>query len=201
MQFNNRLEYQSSSKRYNVGKKIESAIVKCLETDHGYVFEDVDKKVDQIEKIDRYLIENEQKLPVAIKTRMSYSGDDILVDLYEPFKGLKLPEGTELPETKKGRDYKGQYKVYICLSKEWDLIRIIDGNGQKELIEKVKNEWVNNKCKLPVFDSQIHKGVQLRHLYDKRSNVPKILMFIPITAYDKKHIKVLPMNKNYMKGI
>jgi len=174
---NNRLESQSSRKRYLYGKQVENLIVKALEG-HGFVFEDVDRKVDCDEKIDRYLIQEGVKKPVQIKCRMIYSGDDILLDLWEPFWGINNEA------TKKGRDYVGQYEIYICLSKDGKTIRVIDGKRQKQIVEDVLEEWAASHYQLPVFDSYRYKGVQIRYVRDKANQRPKVLMFINPSVYE-----------------
>lgn len=173
----NRLESQSSRKRYLYGKQVEDLIVKALEM-HGLKFEDVDRKVDCEEKIDRYLIGEGVKKACQIKCRMGYSGDDVLIDVYEPFYGI------DNLATKQGRDYVGKYDVYVCLSKDGKTIRVINGKRQKEIIEMVLDEWTKSYYQLPVFDSYRFKGVQMRYTKDRSNSRPKILMFIRPDVYE-----------------
>jgi hypothetical protein len=173
---NNRLETQASRKRYLYGKQIEDKIVKSLES-YGLVFEDVDRNTDCVDKIDRFLITETSKKPCQIKCRMGYSGDDILIDIYEPFKGI------DNQETQPGRDYVGKYEVYIVLSRDGKTIRVIDGFRQKEIIEAVLKEWSGEHYQLPVFNSKLYPGCQLRYTTDRNNNRPKVLMFINPSVY------------------
>ena len=105
----NRLESQSSRKRYLVGKRIEESIIACLTEKYGFKIETAELKVDRDEKIDCFIIENETKKACQVKTRMGYSGKDLLVDVFEPFFGL------DNPNTKIGRDHAGNYDYYVVL--------------------------------------------------------------------------------------
>ncbi len=183
---NNRLESQSSRKRYLYGKQIENLIIQSLEK-HGLVFEDVDRNIDCNDKIDRYLITEGQKKPCQVKCRMSYSGDDILLDIWEPFFGIKNDA------TKPGRDYVGKYEVYICLSRDGKTIRVIDGKRQKEIVEAILEEWQSAYYQLPVFDSFRFKGCQIRYTKDKSNLRPKVLMFIKPDVYEFDEIKLYEM--------
>jgi hypothetical protein len=186
---NNRLESQASRKRYLYGKQIEDKIVKSLET-YGLVFEDVDRNTDCYDKIDRYLVVEGGKKPCQIKCRMSYSGDDILIDIYEPFMGI------DSSDTKQGRDYIGKYEVYIVLAKDGKTIRVIDGIRQKEVIEEVLKEWSGYHYQLPVFNSKLYPGCQLRYTTDRNNNRPKVLMFINPSIYvEGKEIKLYEMKE------
>lgn len=184
---NNRLESQSSRKRYLYGKQIEDLVIKALQS-HGLIFEDVDRRTDCDLKIDRYLIQEGVKKPCQVKCRMSYSGDDVLLDIWEPFYGVTNEA------TKPGRDYIGQYEVYICLSKDGKTIRVIDGKRQKEIVERVLDEWKVSYYQLPVFDSYRHKGAQLRYTRDRSNGRPKVLLFLNPSVYEEgTEIKFYPM--------
>jgi hypothetical protein len=175
---NDRLESQPSRKRFLYGKDIEKSIVECLRHHYNFIIEEAEKKVDCDDKIDCFLIENDVKIPCQVKTRMGYSGSDILADIYEPFLGI------DNENTKKGRDYVGRYEKYIVLIK--DTIYIIDGKRQKEIIENVLAEWEASHHQLPVFNSNQYDGVQIRYTTDKNNSRPKILMFIDPSVYKKE---------------
>lgn len=181
---NNKLESLSSRKRYLYGKQVEDNIVKALES-YGLKFEEVDRKTDCEDKIDRILIENNTKKNCQIKCRMGYSGSDILVDIWEPFMGV------DNPATKPGRDYIGKYETYIVLIK--DIIYVINGNRQKKIIEDVLEEWKSAHHQLPVFESFRYAGVQLRYSVDKSNGRSKILMFIPVKTYEGNEVQKYEM--------
>ena len=178
---NNRLESQSSRQRYLYGKSKEELIIECLRNKHGFVIEDVTMTVDCEKKIDCFLIENDEKIPCQVKTRMGYSGKDVLVDLFEPFWGI------DNEATQAGRDYVGQYEKYIVLIE--NTIYIIDGKRQKKIIEDVLEEWKVSHFQLPVFDSCRYKGIQLRYTRDRNNSRPKVLMFIPPKTYEADEIQ------------
>jgi hypothetical protein len=184
------LNEQPSRKRYLAGKAKEDAIADCLVNKHGFNLKKVSREADMNEKIDRILVENGVEKKVQIKFRISGSGDDILVDVYEPFFGI------DNPKTQKGRDYIGKYEVYICLSNNGKQIRVIDGVRQKAVIEEVLAEWKSYRWQLPVFNSYRYSGIQLRYTRDGNSRVPKVLMFIPHTVYEesKGEIKYYDMS-------
>lgn len=183
---NDRLESRSSRQRYLYGKQIEKLIIDCLRG-YGLTLEEADRKADCEDKIDCYLCVNDKKLACQVKCRMGYSGDDILIDVYEPYWGV----GNE--NTKHGRDYVGQYDVYIVLSKDGSTIRVIDGKRQKEVIEEVLQEWTAFHNQLPVFNSLKYKGVQMRYTRDKANGRPKVLMFIPPTIYEGQEVSYYKM--------
>jgi hypothetical protein len=175
----NRLESQPSRKRYLHGKQLENQIADCLKG-YGMILKDVTKEADMFDKIDRVLVEDGKEKLVAIKARMGYSGDDILIDLYEPYYGPKSDK------TKPGRDYVGKYEVYVCLSKDGKVIRVIDGIRQKEIVEDILVEWANYNWQLPVFDSYKYEGCQIRYTRDRSHDTPKVLLFINPDIYDRE---------------
>jgi len=173
-------------KRVFVGKHYEGLIVKALES-QGLKFKTVSMEMDCKEKIDRLLVEEDGDKTCAIKVRMNYSGKDILVDLYEPYFGL------ESGSTKKGRDLVSQYDYYICLSR--DIIYVINGKRQKQIIDEVLEEWKSHGQVLRIYSSTQYPGVQIRYTSDKANHRPKLLMFIPVDAYDegKGEVRTFPM--------
>ncbi len=186
--YNNKhkLESQPAHKRVFAGKHYEDLIVKALES-QGLKFEKVTLEQDCDEKIDRYLVDGDTKKSVQIKRRMDYSGRDLLLDIYEPYFGL------ESESTKKGRDLVSNYDLYVCMAR--DIIYIVNGPRQKEIVNEVLEEWKSHGQVLRVYPSSLYPGIEIRYTSDKANHRPKLLMFIPPTTYseEKGEVKSYPM--------
>lgn len=176
----NKLESQPNHVRVSVGRKLESDIAKCLNEHYGFDLQEVSIEADRKKKIDRqWHLPNGEVRQVQIKARMGHSGDDILIDVFEPYYG----DGHA--NTKPGRDCKGQYDTYICLSNDGKEIRIIDGKRQKAIIEELITEWREGGCKFNnrCWQSNIYKGCEFRYTVDKWHGTPKVLCFIKPSIY------------------
>jgi hypothetical protein len=181
-----KLESQPSRQRYLYGKQVENLIIQCLR-ECGLEIEEADRKVDCVDKIDCFLVENGERKACSVKFRVNTSGNDILLDLFEPFYGINNEN------TKAGRDHVGQYAYYICLSNDGKTIRLVDGQHQKALIEDVLKEWEESHYELPVFNSKKHAGIQLRYTRDRANGRPKVLAFINPEIYKEDQIKLYEM--------
>ncbi len=171
--------------RVKVGKKNEKRVINCLNKHHNWNLEEAPREEDRIEKVDCYEVSKTGKrLAAQVKTRVS--GDDILVDIFEPYYGL------DDDRTKKGRDTQRDYDLYICLSKDGKTIRVVNGKALKRMLKKLANKWKSEKCRLPfTFDNDC----EFKWHRDRWSGVPKLLCFIPpevfkinteITFFDMK---------------
>lgn len=159
-------------------KTQENIIIECLKR-HGLEF----RSAIVSDKMERFLVTPDGDKKIQVKFRRS--GNDILIDVFEPFYGVQSDR------TKYGRDYVSQYDVFICLNgKE---IKVIDGKRQKEVIEEILVEWKDNKWQLPVFDSKKYEGCQIKYTRDRISKTPKILMFINPAVYKENEIKIYGM--------
>ena len=75
------------SERVKVGKKNEKRVINCLNKYHNWNLVEATREEDRIEKVDCYEVSKTGKrLAAQVKTRVS--GDDILVDIFEPYYGL-----------------------------------------------------------------------------------------------------------------
>ena len=107
------------------------------------------------------------------------SGDDILLDLYEPFYGI------DNTKTKPGRDLISPYDRYLCLERGGGNLREIDGAAQKMRVKLVLTEWTDCSYHLSKgwFNSARCPGISLRYHVDKSNSRPKIIMFIQPKIY------------------
>jgi len=191
----NKLEAQPTRVRVKYGIQLENAIAQCLKEHYDYNLVEVGIVADTKKKIDRQWILPDGKVnQVQIKARMGTSGDDILIDVFEPY------HGDNHPDTKPGRDYKGQYDTYVCLSNDGKEIRVIDGKRQKELVEELIEEWRGDGCKFSgrCWESSVYKGVQFRYTTDKWSGTPKVLCFIPPSTYKENEIRKYEMKSHFI---
>src|SRR5581483_271629 len=138
-------DHYDFKQRLSIGKLKENQIADCLSKHYGFKLNEVSDKEDIYEKIDRHWVQEDGSVKkVQIKTRTKSSGNDILLDIFEPFFGIKNDK------TKPGRDMKGSYDIYICLDKHEKVIRVIDGKRQKEVVEEVLQEWADADYQLRV---------------------------------------------------
>ncbi len=177
-----KLEAQPSRVRYFYGKSEENKIADCLEKHHGFQFKLATEEEDRKLKIDRWMLMGGQWVPVQIKFRMNYSGNDILICLFQPWHSIH--------DFNVGRDVMGEYEKYIVLN--GDTLMVIDGAAQKELIGDINQEWFEQECPVPFF-SKVHPGCEIKKHHDKWSGVPKILLFVPAHTYEPDSISYYDM--------
>jgi len=175
----------SPKTRVKRGEKIEDEICECLNEHYGFGLEKASFVENTRKKIDRFIQGKTGRIPVQVKGR--FSGDDILYDLYEPYCGIGDPR------TKPGRDHKGEFKVYICLSKDRRIIRVVNVESMRAIIGEIENEWSASGHKLPFF-SEKHPGCELRWHEDQWSGTPKVLCFLNTDVFKpNKDIKFYEM--------
>lgn len=169
---------QNYANRVRTGKTGEQEIAKALQEVFGLTIEEVSEDQDRFEKIDRIVVsELGNRKTLQIKYRET--GEDILVDVFEPFFGI------DHPRTGKGRDYVSKCDLYAC--RVGPLIHLIHGAALRSVIEIVLAEWKSAGC--PCAGTFIgSQGEQIKIRKDHASDRPKLLMFIPVAAIDSRNV-------------
>jgi hypothetical protein len=170
-------DHLNFKERLDRGKKFEEIIDSVLlpmnrKIKQSTLNEDMHEKIDRIEE-----------LPDGTTRKLAYkartSGDDILLDLYEPFYGI------DNTATRPGRDLISPYDRYFCLERGGGNLREIDGAVQKMRIKEVLTEWADCSYFLSRgwFNSVRVPGISLKYHVDKSNDRPKIIMFIKPSVY------------------
>lgn len=168
------LNSQPTQVRVRKGEEAEERICECLNIQYGWNLKKASFSENARKKIDRWLPGKSGDIPVQVKGRAT--GEDILYCLYEPFYGI------DNENTKPGRDAKGEFKIYICLSGE--TIRVVKVEAMRRIIAEVESEWVEGGCKR-YFASEKHPGCEIRQHNDKWNGRPKVLCFLNVEAFDQ----------------
>lgn len=170
-------DHLNFKERLDRGKQFEEIIDSVLKP-LGRNIKPASLQEDMHEKIDRI-----ETLADGTTRKLSYkartSGDDILLDLYEPFFGI------DNLNTKPGRDLISPYDRYLCLERGGGNLREIDGTAQKLKVKAVLDEWTDCSYFLSRqwFRSARVPGISLKYHVDKSNNRPKIIMFISPSVY------------------
>jgi hypothetical protein len=178
------LNEQAVSIRIEIGIDKENEIRCCLNKYYKFNLVPSTSTDDRIHKTDCYF-DGKKDCPVAIKGRFS-GGNDILVALRDPWHGF------DDPRTKIGRDIVKPYKLYICLSKDHTIIRVIKGSRIYEICEDMLGELANREWKIsrdnPMF-SEKHEGCQIRCFPDAYTKQSKLAGFIPQSYFKRNEIR------------
>lgn len=169
---------QNYANRVRTGKTGEQQIAQSLQDVFGLTIEEVSEDQDRFEKIDRIVVSGSgNRKTLQIKYRET--GEDILVDVFEPFFGINHPR------TGKGRDYVSKCDLYAC--RVGPLIHLIHGAALRAVIEIVLAEWRTAGC--PSSGTFIgSQGEQIKIRKDHASERPKLLMFIPVKAINPESV-------------
>ena len=108
--------------RVESGKRIENKIINALREHLGWEILNPSAKEDKYDKIDGWLVENEQKKPIQVKYRDKNSGSDIFMELMKDCDN-RVP----------GRDMVGKAEIYITLSNDGKTIMIRNAHEAKEI--------------------------------------------------------------------
>lgn len=162
------------------GKRGEEEVAEALRTQFGLTLENVTEDRDRWEKVDRIVVaKSGARKTLQIKYR-EY-GHDILFDAYEPFYGEKDPK------TAPGRDMVSRCHLYAC--RVGPALHLIHGNALRSLVEQTLAFW-RTVGSPSVIGTTIEapSAIWLRIRADHHSGRPKMLLFIPASAFDLKHI-------------
>lgn len=161
------LNYKDITERVKAGQSVEDIIINSLRQKQKWVIEKPTVHQDMVQKIDGFRILDGKRESFQIKARIT--GNDILVDLFEPFFAPKDSRN------QLGRDQKGKCDYYICLSKDQKEIRIIQSRGLQFAIDILFIDWDISKNRLPFRDKH---GNELKQHTDRNNNRQKLVGFI-----------------------
>lgn len=121
--------------RVESGKQIESKILDALKTHVGWNIQSASTSEDKYDKIDGWIIENNQKTPLQIKYRDKASGSDIFMEVLKDYN-KNIP----------GRDMIGKAKIYVTLANNTLMIRQADEAKKiaSEMAEELRQKIATN---------------------------------------------------------
>lgn len=167
--------------RIAVGRRREHQIMEVLKRQCGLSLMAATDAQDQEQKVDCWLNQDGQKVPVQIKYRES--GEDLLVEVFD------LWHDWDHKGNKVGRDMVGKAQKYAVLSKNAKTITMTQTATIKELVCKMltaaqNHGWTENKgpqCKTLRYHANGQK-CELKVQRDPRSGNTKMMAYIPAKA-------------------
>ena len=181
----------SSQERYAHHKETEDKIFDTLQAELPGEVKRAGKSSDVDDKVDWFW--NGELC--AIKVRQEDSGNDLLMDVFEPYRGLTT--GNSIV----ARDFQMAYHRIASLNNTKDTIRFVDGKPVYDIINDMLDEFrekinsgeigdsFENKRVIP---SDRHPGCMFKVWADKRSGVKKLLAFIPPSYLPKDAVREIP---------
>jgi hypothetical protein len=171
------LDARPTKQRVDDGIATENHVVRVLVEKYNFPLEDVSAHEDMVNKTDRLFRHprSGRRDRVAVKSRDTQN--DILVAVRDPWKGPNNPH------EQIGRDMLVPYYLYITVSKDRKTIRVAHGKAIHDICNGMMEElaasgWcLDGDCR--IFDSERHRGCQLRYHIDRFYGHAKILAFIP----------------------
>ena len=165
--------------RVKQGKLGEELVATYLRDVFKLKLETVSEDRDRFEKIDRIVVTkkgNRKKLQIKYRE----TGDDILVDVYEPFYGECDPR------TVPGRD-RANCDLYACATAEH--VHLIHGNILRGIVDEALVFWRSCGSPQDIYHTLVtDKCVSIRVRKDHFSGRPKLLAFVPPRVIPEKNI-------------
>jgi len=201
-------------KRVASGKVREAQIADALRDQIGLDIRDATENQDKFCKIDRWLFQNGNRIPLQIKFRTK--GDDLLFEVYDTFLDWTLPDATYgKPGTfnKLGRDMQGDAKMYAVLLANKDRqgkhqVVIVNTDDAKRFIWKMvdiaeKDGWTTNgytkTLRLAKYhdDSQgVNPIAELKLQHDPGDGRPKMVAYVPPQLFNHE-IKLITLPERW----
>lgn len=181
------------TKRVALGKIRESQIADALRNQAGLDIRDATEAQDKYRKIDRWIFQGNQRVPLQIKFRTK--GDDLLFEVYDTFRGWEYPDGLTTEafnlqtrqrqlQNKIGRDMQGDATLYAVLLSDGRTIRMVNTDDAKKFIWQMVDTaetkgWTTDSytktLRLPVAGKQ----AELKLQHDPGDGRPKMVAYLP----------------------
>lgn len=181
------------NKRVALGKLRESQIANALRDQAGLDIRDATEAQDKYRKIDRWIFQGNQRVPLQIKFRTK--GDDLLFEVYDTFRGWEYPDGLTTEafnlqtrqrqlQNKIGRDMQGDATLYAVLLSDGRTIRMVNTDDAKKFIWQMVDTaetkgWTTDSytktLRLPVAGKQ----AELKLQHDPGDGRPKMVAYLP----------------------
>lgn len=168
----------SKKSRLATGKAIEQEIAALMPL-FNLVPQTVPEMMDRA-GVDRVLLTPRGQLK-TLQIKYRETGQDILVDVYDPFYGEAHPD------TRPGRDVATKCDFVAC--RIGDFIHLIHGLPLQKVVQDALEE---RRVLTPIMFNcapfRAENRVLLKSSFDHRNSRPKLLAFVPITSVPKRHI-------------
>lgn len=181
------------NKRVALGKLRESQIADALRDQAHLDIRDATEAQDKYRKIDRWIFQGNQRVPLQIKFRTK--GDDLLFEVYDTFRGWEYPDGLTTEafnlktrqrqlQNKIGRDMQGDATLYAVLLSDGRTIRMVNTEDAKKFIWQMVDTaetkgWTTDSytktLRLPVAGKQ----AELKLQHDPGDGRPKMVAYLP----------------------
>lgn len=181
------------TKRVALGKIRETQIANALRDQAHLDIRDATESQDKYRKIDRWIFQGNQRVPLQIKFRTK--GDDLLFEVYDTFRGWEYPDGIAIEafnlktrqrqlQNKIGRDMQGDATLYAVLLSDGKTIRMVNTDDAKKFIWQMVDTaetkgWTidsyTKTLRLPVAGKQ----AELKLQHDPGDGRPKMVAYLP----------------------
>lgn len=181
------------TKRVALGKIREAQIADALRDQAHLDIRVATESQDKYRKIDRWIFQGNQRVPLQIKFRTK--GDDLLFEVYDTFRGWEFPDGlaaevfnlkTRQPQlqNKVGRDMQGDATLYAVLLSDGKTIRMVNTDDAKrfiwQMVDTAENKgWTTDNYTKTLRVPVAGKQAELKLQHDPGDGRPKMVAYLP----------------------